>query len=92
MFNVVLVAKLMPFRLPALSPEAAEIVGILRSEGQARGVFDDRAPDEDAHITWGADHRSGGVAVVRPDLWVGMTAFPDEVDKIAEYFAGFLTG
>ncbi|KAI0409180.1 FAD binding domain-containing protein [Xylaria palmicola] len=91
MFNLLLVTKLMPFELERLSPSAAELVGQLRGEG-TRIVFDDRAPDEDAHTTWGANHAKGGVAVIRPDLWVGMTAFPDEMETVADYFAGFLLG
>jgi phenol 2-monooxygenase len=91
MFNIVLVAKLMPFELQTLAPSAADLVDCLRAEG-AQVVFDDRAPDEDAHTTWGVNHAKGGVAVIRPDLWVGMTAFPDEMDKGTDYFARFLKG
>ncbi|KAJ3580048.1 hypothetical protein NPX13_g521 [Xylaria arbuscula] len=90
MFNVVLVTKLLPFELETLSPLATEVVNTLRGEAEAHVLFDDRAPDEDAHTTWGASHGSGGVAVIRPDLWVGVTAFPDETNKILEYFSGFL--
>ncbi|GAP82679.2 putative FAD binding domain-containing protein [Rosellinia necatrix] len=92
-FRLVLVTKLMPFELDALAPEgeAAALVAALRAEG-AEVLFDDRAPDEDAHTTWGANHGTGGVAIIRPDLWVGMTAFPDEMDAVADYFAGFLVG
>ncbi|KAJ8133350.1 hypothetical protein O1611_g273 [Lasiodiplodia mahajangana] len=88
MFNIILVTKLMPFELENLPPGAAEVVDLLR--GEVEVLYDDRAPDEDAHTTYGANHAKGGVVVVRPDLWVGMTAFPDETDKIADYFAGFL--
>ena len=90
MFNVVLVTKLLQFQLQTLPPLAAELVGTLRGEVDAQVLFDDRAPDEDVHTTWGASHVSGGVAVIRPDLWVGVTAFPDEPRKILDYFAGFL--
>ncbi|KAI1132515.1 FAD binding domain-containing protein [Nemania abortiva] len=88
MFNIVLVTKLMPFELETLPPKAAELVDLLRSEAEV--LFDDRPPDEDAHTTFGVNHAKGGVAVIRPDLWVGTTAFPDETDRIADYFAGFL--
>ncbi|KAI1261350.1 FAD binding domain-containing protein [Xylariaceae sp. FL1019] len=91
-FNIVLVAKLLPFELLNLDPQGAELIGLLRGEGAAQIVFDDRAPDEDAHTTWGANHGTGGVAIIRPDLWVGMTAFPDEMNTVADYFSGFLVG
>lgn len=89
LFNIVLVAKLMPFQQQELPSSASELLDILRNEG-AQIVFDDRAPDDDAHTTWGANHAKGGVAIIRPDLWVSMTAFPDETDVIAKYFEGFL--
>ncbi|KAI0872293.1 FAD binding domain-containing protein [Hypoxylon argillaceum] len=88
MFNIVLVAKLMPFELGNLPPKATELVDLLR--GEAEVVYDDRPPDEDAHTTYGVNHAKGGMVVIRPDLWVGMTAFPDETDRVADYFAGFL--
>ncbi|KAI1372050.1 FAD binding domain-containing protein [Hypoxylon crocopeplum] len=91
LFNIVLVTKLLPFQLRELSLSVSEPLKLLQKEG-AQVVFDDRAPDEDAHTTWGANHAKGGVAVIRPDLWVGMTAFPDEVDIMAKYFEGFLQG
>ncbi|KAI5926689.1 FAD binding domain-containing protein [Camillea tinctor] len=89
LFNIVLITKLMPFELEALPSGASELVDILMKQG-AQILFDDRAPDEDAHTTWGANHERGSVAVIRPDLWVGMSAFPDETDAITEYFEGFL--
>ncbi|XXH03673.1 hypothetical protein Hte_010078 [Hypoxylon texense] len=90
LFNVVVVAKLLPFQLRELPPPAAALLDRLREEAGAQVVFDDRAPDEDAHTTWGANHSKGGVAVIRPDLWVGTTAFPDETDAITKYFDAFL--
>ncbi|KAI0449719.1 FAD binding domain-containing protein [Xylaria acuta] len=88
MFNILLITKLMPFELETLPPTAAELVDLLRNEAEV--LFDDRPPDEDAHTTFGANHAKGGIAVIRPDLWVGMTAFPDEMDVVTDYFAGFL--
>ncbi|KAI1749774.1 FAD binding domain-containing protein [Xylaria castorea] len=88
MFNIVLVTKLMPFELETLSPMVAELIDCFRGEGEV--LYDDRPPDEDAHTTFGVNHAKGGIAVIRPDLWVGMTAFPDETDAVADYFAGFL--
>ncbi|KAI1146765.1 FAD binding domain-containing protein [Nemania diffusa] len=91
LLNVVLVAKLLPFELEAALESGGSplLKEFLRDTG-ATVVFDDRAPDEDAHTTWGANHSTGAVAVIRPDLWVGMTAFPERSGEIEEYFAQFL--
>lgn len=85
-FNIILVVKHLPWETDTVlsTPE----LRILRKH--ATVVYDDRAPDEDAHTTWGVNHTEGGLAVVRPDLWVGTTALPDEVDSLFEYFSGFL--
>ncbi|KAJ2985296.1 hypothetical protein NUW58_g4738 [Xylaria curta] len=88
-FNIVLITKLMPFELETLPAEAADLVRLLRDE-KAQVLYDDRAPDEDAHTTWGANHAKGGIAVIRPDLWLGTVAFPNETQKIFDYFARFL--
>lgn len=83
-FQVVLVVKLLPFEFEAVAAEVSEGIENLAV------VYDDRPPDEDAHTTWGANHTTGGIAVIRPDLWVGITCFPAEVDKLSEYFGKFL--
>ncbi|KAL6711558.1 hypothetical protein ACN47E_004492 [Coniothyrium glycines] len=85
-FNILLVVKRLPWEIDALmtTPE----LHILKQH--ATIVFDDRAPDEDAHTTWGADHYNGGVAVIRPDLWVGTTLRIDDVDKLLQYLDSFL--
>lgn len=56
----------------------------------ARWVYDDRAPDEDAHTWYGVTRSKGAVVVVRPDLWVGTSAFLDEADELGTYFDQFL--
>lgn len=83
-FQVVLVVKLLPFEFDSGAAEFSEGIENLTV------VYDDRPPDEDAHTTWGANHTTGGIAVIRPDLWVGMTCYPTEVDKLGEYFGKFL--
>ncbi|KAF2821203.1 hypothetical protein CC86DRAFT_359922 [Ophiobolus disseminans] len=85
-FNILVVVKRLPWEMDAVmsTPE----LHILRQ--YATIIYDDRTPDEDAHTTWGVNHTDGGLAVVRPDLWVGMTALPDDVDTLSRYFAGFL--
>ena len=85
-FNIVVVVDCMPFELEdILTKEGTEELRKL-----ATFVYDDRAPDESAHSTWGIDRKGGGVAVVRPDLWVGVTAGLGDVETIERYFSGFL--
>ncbi|KAL2168146.1 hypothetical protein VTG60DRAFT_313 [Thermothelomyces hinnuleus] len=93
LFQVVLVVKLMPWEFEQFEASEAgrELLAPLRRFASTVVVFDDRAPDEDAHTTYGVNHRKGAVAVIRPDLWVGASAYPEETDKIAGYFEGFLT-
>ena len=64
--------------------------GMVNLKHVATFVFDDRAPDENAHTTWGVDRRNGGLAVIRPDLWVGITAPMDDVEMLDEFFGSFL--
>jgi phenol 2-monooxygenase len=85
-FNVLLIVKALPHEVGVLL-EGPELEGI-RTE--ATVVYDDRAPDEDAHYTYGVNHACGCVVVVRPDLVVGMSAWPEETDKIGAYLDGFL--
>ena len=96
LFHLVLVTKLMPFELQQLEEEdssddksAGKLTQRLRELG-ADVAYDDRAPDEDAHTTYGANHTTGGLAIVRPDLWLGTGKFPDDISGITQYFEGFL--
>jgi phenol 2-monooxygenase len=85
-FNVVLVTKRLPFEIETFMAgsewDALKDIATI--------VYDDQAPDEDAHTTWGVDHGTGAVVVVRPDLWVGNSVRPDEVTTLNEYFGAFL--
>ncbi|KAF2129697.1 FAD binding domain-containing protein [Dothidotthia symphoricarpi CBS 119687] len=84
-FNIVVVVECVPFELDELlSP------GMEKLKKVATFVFDDRAPDENAHTMWGADRENGGLAVIRPDLWVGITAPLAEVETLDKYFESFL--
>lgn len=87
MFNIVLVAKGMPFEIKE-SLSVDEDLAALRDK--AIVLADDRAPDDDAHSTWGVNHRTGAVVVIRPDLWVGMSATPGDAEELGSYFATFL--
>ena len=85
-FNVLLVAKCLPFEAPSLL-EGPELRFFREN---ATMLYDDRAPDEDAHTCYEVRHARGAVVVIRPDLWIGMSAFPDDIDALEDYFAGFL--
>ncbi len=90
-FNIVLVVKALPHETEELfsgSYGEDNELGLLGDN--ATLVFDDRSPDEDAHYWYGINHARGAVVVVRPDLWVGMSAWPEDVQAIDRYFAGFL--
>lgn len=96
-FNVVFVVKALPhetedlFRGSSDDGEAdADNDELWRLRDVATLVYDDRSPDEDAHYYYGINHARGAIVVVRPDLWVGMSAWPEETVTIDEYFAGFL--
>jgi phenol 2-monooxygenase len=86
-FNIVLVAKGMPFEVER-NLSVDEDLAALRDN--AIVLADDRAPDDDAHSTWGVNHRTGAIAVVRPDLWVGISAAPDDTETLGSYFETFL--
>lgn len=85
-FNVVLVIKALPFEKENLL--GGDEFAALRAV--ATVLYDDRAPDEDAHYWYGVNHARGAVVVVRPDLWVGTSAWPEESRKLGDYFGSFL--
>jgi phenol 2-monooxygenase len=87
LFNIILVTKGLPWQV---QEQLSKDNKLLALKEKATVLYDDRAPDEDAHNTWGVHHRTGAVVVVRPDLWVGFSAAPGEVDKLSDYFGGFL--
>lgn len=89
-FHVVVVLKMLPFEWHEASGDAGLDAIKDALPAGATVLFDDRAPDEDAHTSWGANHLTGGVAVIRPDLWVALTAYPDETEVMSGFFEGFL--
>lgn len=89
-FNVMLVVKGVPFQKEALLSVKDGEEGLDLLEEHVTIVYDDRPPDEDAHYWYGINHARGAVLVVRPDLWVGMSAWPEDVEAVESYFAGFL--
>ncbi|KAI0450472.1 FAD binding domain-containing protein [Xylaria acuta] len=86
-FNILLVLKALPHEAEELM--AGDDITFLRNE--ATIIYDDRAPDDDAHYWYGINHARGAVVVVRPDLVVGMSAWPENAEAIDEYFSAFLT-
>lgn len=88
-FNIILVVKKLPFEWDDASTTRDMLVKLALPK-EATILFDDRSPEEDAHTMWGVNRVTGGIAVIRPDLWVSMTAFPDEIELVNKYFQGFL--
>lgn len=87
-FNVVLVVKALPH-------EADELVkgpGMRNLREIATVVFDDRTPDEDAHYCYAVNHARGAMVIVRPDLVVGTSVWPEDAKAVDEYFSSFLIG
>lgn len=96
-FNVVLVVKALPREKDDLYRGEGDGDDTLVEDNDLRYlrdvatvVYDDRSPDDDAHYWYGINHARGAVVVVRPDLWVGVSAWPENAAAVDEYFAGFL--
>ena len=85
-FRIIVVVKGMPFDVKAKM--GGEDLRDLRENSIL--LADDRSPDEDAHTTYGINHAKGAAVIVRPDLWVGNSFFPDEVGDMGCYFEAFL--
>jgi phenol 2-monooxygenase len=85
-FNIVLVVKGVPFELE--DKFGSGPLDTLRAAAEV--VCDDRPPEEDAHSTYGVDHSTGAIIAVRPDLWVGMSAIPSDLECLDGYFSSFL--
>lgn len=86
-FNVVLVCKMLPHEADEALAEGPDLRDL---RGLATVVYDDRQPDESAHYWYGVNHARGAVVVVRPDLVVGMSAWPEDPVAVDEYLSGFL--
>jgi phenol 2-monooxygenase len=85
-FKVTVVVKAMPHNVAKLM--AGSDLEQLRNVAQV--VYDDRAPDEDAHYSYAVNHAKGAVVVIRPDLVVGTSAWPDQTTALDAYFGSFL--
>lgn len=87
-FNVVLITKSAPEVADALLKSGPELKMLIRVVTM---VYDDRAPDEDAHYWFRVNHARGCVVVGRPDLRVGVSAALNEGAGVVDgYFGGFL--
>ena len=92
-FNVLLVVKALPLELEKLlhaDNSDMEGDGFRGLREHATVLYDDRAPDEDAHYWYGGSHARGAIVIVRPDLWIGMSTWPEKVEDISNYFDSFL--
>ena len=86
-FHLVLVAKATPYEAERLL--LAEELRNIRENCTL--LYDDRAPDDDAHTWYEVDHAKGAVVVIRPDLWIGTSAYLGEAEKVlGEYFEQWL--
>lgn len=80
-FNLVLLTKCLPHEARPLL-EGNEIVSL---RDNCTILYDDRAPDEDAHTCYGINHGKGAAVIVRPDLWIGTSVFLDEAEELGKY-------
>lgn len=53
-------------------------------------LYDDRAPDEDAHTCYAVDHQQGAIVVIRPDLWIGQSLPLAKAKELGVYFDEWL--
>ena len=92
LIDVVVLTKLLPVDLEEFlaqdSEEARAIKGLV--ESAARVGYDDELPGKDAHSVYGVNHAKGAAVVIRPDLWTGISVFPDEGHALDQYFGRFL--
>ncbi|KAL5333163.1 FAD binding domain-containing protein [Aspergillus crustosus] len=86
-FNIVLVTKLLPYEAEEHLEHAYELKEL---RGNATFVYDDRVPDDDGHYWYNVNHARGAVVAVRPDLTVGVSVWPEDVETLEAYFGGFL--
>ena len=85
-FNPVLVTKCIAHEVrPLLASDGLEAL-----REQCTVVYDDRAPDEDAHTCYEVNHARGAIVFVRPDLWIGTSVFLDQVDELDNFFGEWL--
>ena len=85
-FNPVLIAKCLPHEAaPLLESDGLDVL-----KENCTILYDDRAPDEDAHTCYEVDHAKGAIIFVRPDLWIGTSTFIDEVEELSRYFDEWL--
>lgn len=91
LFNVILITKALPYQARTLlGPENGKEDDLKGLREHATVVYDDRVPDDDAHYWYGVNHARGAVIAVRPDLSVGVSIWPEDVDGLDGYFSGFL--
>ena len=85
-FNIVVVTKCLPYEAELLL--GSDDLKAVREN--ARVLYDDRTPDEDAHSCYEVNHTKGAIVVVRPDLWVGTSVFLKDAEALGDYFEQWL--
>ncbi|KAL8861115.1 MAG: hypothetical protein Q9178_002329 [Gyalolechia marmorata] len=85
-FNPVLITKCISYEADSFL--MSDGLDILRENCTV--LYDDRAPDEDAHTCYEVDHAKGAIVFVRPDLWIGTSVFLDQVEELDKYFEAWL--
>lgn len=85
-FNPVIVTKCVPHEADFLLK--SDDLKILKAN--CTTIYDDRAPDEDAHTCYEVDHAKGAIVFVRPDLWIGTSVCLDQLDELDKYFEAWL--
>lgn len=86
-FNPVLVCKGLPSEVALILDVDEQLAGLKQN---CKILYDDRAPDEDAHTCYEVSHARGAIVVVRPDLWIGTSCFLDDVQLLEKYFGEWL--
>ena len=85
-FNPVLITKCLPHEAaPLLESDGLDVL-----RKTCTTLYDDRAPDEDAHTCYEVDHAKGAIVFVRPDLWIGTSMFMEQVEELGRYFGEWL--
>jgi phenol 2-monooxygenase len=89
-FHIMLVVTLLPFEYAELDSSRNEY-GFISTfkDMEVTVLFDDRSPDESAHLTYGVNYDTGAVAVIRPDLVMGTACCPGDAKVLQDYFDGF---
>lgn len=85
-FDPVRVCKGLLFEV-ALLLDTDDLVVVRR---HCRVLYENRAPDEDAHTCYENKYAGGAIVAVRPDLWVGTSVFLGDFYAFDRYLEDWL--